>query len=94
MQENGVLERILLLYDETARRIEADEPLELSVVSAAAGTIRRFVEDYHEKLEEELVFPRLGAAGREVELVAVLRHQHQRGRDLTGEITRLSSGRA
>jgi hemerythrin-like domain-containing protein len=94
MQEHGVLERILLLYGEAARRLEQGEPLDLSVVKSAADIIRRFVEDYHEKQEEEFVFPRLEAARQEVELVRVLRRQHQRGRELTEEIARLSSGRA
>jgi hemerythrin-like domain-containing protein len=94
MQEHGVLERILLLYAEAARRLEQGKPLDLSVVKSAADIIRRFVEDYHEKLEEEFVFPRLEAARQEVELVSVLRRQHQRGRELTEEIARLSTGRA
>jgi hemerythrin-like domain-containing protein len=91
MQEHGVLERILLLYDEAARRIERREPLELAVVTSAARIIRRFVEDYHERLEEEFVFPRLESARREVELVAVLRRQHQRGREVTDEVVRLAA---
>jgi hemerythrin-like domain-containing protein len=88
MQEHGVLARILLIYDEAARRIEHAAPLDLALVTGAAGIVRRFVEDYHEKLEEELVFPRLVRAQREAALVAVLLQQHQRGRELTDEITR------
>lgn len=93
MQEHGVLERILLVYDEAARRIERDQPVDPAVVTAAAGIVRRFVEDYHERLEERFVFPRLEAARREVELVAVLRRQHQRGREVTDDIVRLASGK-
>ncbi len=91
MQEHGVLERVLLVYDEAARRIDAGEALDLAVVGDAAALVRRFVEDYHERLEEELVFPRLEAAGCEVALVATLRRQHERGRQLTDEITRASA---
>lgn len=86
MQEHGVLERILLIYDEAARRIETGEQLEVTVVTSAAAIVRRFIEDYHEKLEEELVFPRLQNAGREIELVGVLLRQHGRGRQLTDQI--------
>ena len=86
MQEHGVLERILLVYDESARRLEHAEQLDLGELTSAAGIIRRFVEDYHEKNEEKFVFPRLRAAKREVELVDVLLRQHQRGRELTDEI--------
>jgi len=92
MQEHGLLERILLVYGESARRLERNEQLDLGVVHSAAGIVTRFVEDYHEKLEETFVFPRLEQARREVELVTVLRRQHARGREVTNEIARLSSG--
>jgi hemerythrin-like domain-containing protein len=88
MQEHGVLERILLLYDEAAHRIESSQQFDPSVIMRAAGIIRRFVEDYHEKLEEELVFPRLQKARRETDLVAILLRQHQRGREVTDDILR------
>lgn len=88
MQEHGVLERILLIYDEAARRIEHAEQFDLTVLSSAAGIVRRFVEDYHEKLEEQFVFPRLQTAHRETDLVAILLRQHERGRQLTDDITR------
>jgi hemerythrin-like domain-containing protein len=88
MQEHGVLERILLVYDEAIARIDQRAALEVTVVATAAGIVRRFIEDYHEKLEEEFVFPRLQAAGRETDLVAVLLRQHARGRELTDAIVR------
>jgi hemerythrin-like domain-containing protein len=90
MQEHGVVERILLLYDESARRIERGEPADAGVVGHAAEIVRTFVEDYHERTEEEFVFPRLEKAGREVELVAILKRQHERGREVTKEILRLA----
>jgi hemerythrin-like domain-containing protein len=91
MQEHGVLERILLVYDEASRRIERNEQLDPALVTTAAGIVRRFVEDYHEKLEQDFVFPKLQAAGRELELVAILLRQHERGRQLTDEIVRRAS---
>jgi hemerythrin-like domain-containing protein len=86
MQEHGVLERILLIYDEGARRVESGEAVDLSVITKAAEIVRRFVEDYHEKLEEQFVFPRLKSANREVDLTAILLRQHQRGREVTADI--------
>jgi hemerythrin-like domain-containing protein len=94
MQEHGVLERILLIYDEAARRSDAGEALDGSVVQQAANIVRRFVEEYHERNEEQFVFPRLEAAGREVPLVATLRKQHERGREVTAEILRLAGAGA
>jgi hemerythrin-like domain-containing protein len=92
MQEHGVLERVLLIYDEAAGRMDRGAPLDVAIVAKAAGIVRRFVEDYHEKLEEEFVFPRLQAARREVELVAILLRQHARGRQLTDGIVRSARG--
>lgn len=94
MQEHGLLERILLVYDEGARRIEAGEPLDLTIITRGADIIRRFVEEYHEKLEEEFVFPRLQQAGQQVELVGTLLEQHRRGREVTEEIIRRASNAA
>ena len=90
MQEHGVLERILLIYDQVAARIERGVRIDTSVVESAAVIVRRFVEEYHEQLEERHLFPRLEAAGRQVQLVAVLRRQHERGRELTAEVARLA----
>src|SRR4051812_5940085 len=59
MQEHGVLERILLVYDEVVRRIARAEAFDPALLTNAAGIVRRFVEDYHEKTEEQFVFPRL-----------------------------------
>jgi hemerythrin-like domain-containing protein len=94
MQEHGVLERVLLIYGESARRIEHGEALDLALVASAAGIIRSFVEEYHEHNEEQFVFPRLEAARRENDLVAVLRRQHQRGREVTAEIARMTGAGA
>lgn len=88
MQEHGVLERILLIYDEAAQRIDRRQDLDPAQLAAAAGIVHRFVEEYHEKQEEDFVFPRLEATNREVALVAVLRRQHARGREVTDEILR------
>ena len=91
MQEHGLLERLLLVYDESARRIEQGEQLDPALLVSTAGIVRRFVEDYHEKLEEEFVFPRLQKAQRETDLVAILLKQHRRGREVTDEIVRLAT---
>lgn len=86
MQEHGVLRRVLLVYEECARRVQNNLDLDPQVVQGAARVVRDFVEDYHERLEEEFVFPKLEAAGREVELSKLLRLQHERGRLLTEAI--------
>jgi hemerythrin-like domain-containing protein len=92
MQEHGVLDRVLLIYEEVARRIAAGSSFDPATVADAAGIIRRFIEGYHEKNEEQFVFPQLQAAGRETDLVSILLGQHQRGRETTDAILRAAGG--
>jgi hemerythrin-like domain-containing protein len=83
MREHGVLKRVLLVYGEAIRRIDANEELPPEPVMDAAKIVRSFVEDYHEKLEEDYLFPRFVKANTLVDLVDVLKQQHQGGRKLT-----------
>lgn len=94
MREHGVVNRILLVYEEAIRRLEAGVELPPDAVSGAAGIVRRFVEDYHEKLEEEHLFPRFVKAGTLADLVEVLQAQHEAGRRLTGDILGLAPAAA
>lgn len=90
MREHGVLDRVLLIYDEAVRRLDANGELDPAPVAAAAGIVRGFIEDYHEKLEETELFPRFEKANKLADLVGVLRAQHQAGRRITEEIHRLA----
>lgn len=94
MREHGLLNRILLIYEEHLRRLHAHQDFDPAVLASAAEVIHRFVEDYHEKLEEEHLFPRFRKAGKMVDLVDTLLAQHQAGRRVTDEIQRLSNAAA
>jgi hemerythrin-like domain-containing protein len=91
MREHGVLKRVLLIYDEAGRRIAAKQDLSPDAVHGAASIIRSFIEDYHEKLEEDFLFPRFERANRLTDLTTVLRAQHQAGRRLTDRILQLAT---
>ena len=91
MREHGVLNRVLLIYEEGLRRIHAKENAEPATLAGAAKIIQTFIEDYHEKQEEDFLFPRFEKAGKLVDLVKVLREQHQAGRRLTTEIIGLAT---
>ena len=86
MREHGVLNRILLIYDEAIRRIQAKEKFDPAVITKSAGLIKTFIEDYHERLEEDHIFPRFEQAGKLVELTVNLRAQHAVGRRVTERI--------
>jgi hemerythrin-like domain-containing protein len=92
MREHGVLNRILLIYDEGIRHIQAKSKFDLAIISKSAGLIQKFIEDYHEKLEEDHLFPRFEKAGKLVELVKTLRAQHAAGRTVTNRILSSTKG--
>ena len=82
MREHGVLRRALLVYQETASRLNDGLPIPAEPLQKTAKLFRSFGEEYHEKkLEEVYIFPAVkkggGAAGGYAD---VLIAQHQRGR--------------
>jgi hemerythrin-like domain-containing protein len=91
MREHGVLNRILLVYEDCMRRLATQRPFPVETLASAADIIRRFIEQYHEKLEEDYLFPRFEKANKLVDLVATLRRQHQAGRGLTETILKLAN---
>jgi hemerythrin-like domain-containing protein len=91
MREHGVLKRVLLIYREGIRRLQASEQLPADALNAGAAIIRSFIEDYHEQLEEKHVFPKLEQAGKLADVTAVLRTQHARGRVLTDRVSAATS---
>jgi len=90
MREHGVLRRVMYLYDEASSRLGAQGEVPLDALAAGAGIIRRVIEDYHEQLEEQFLFPRFEQAGALADLTAVLKAQHQAGRTLTDQILALA----
>jgi len=86
MREHGVLRRAIFVYDDAAHRLETGAQVPLDQLGATAALIKRVIEDYHEKLEEQHLFPRFEQAGTLVELVAVLRRQHDAGRAITSRV--------
>ena len=90
MREHGVLRRVMYLYDEASLRLDSQREVPRDALASGAGIIRRVIEDYHEKLEENFLFPRFEKAGKLADLTAVLRHQHQVGRTLTDQIVALA----
>jgi len=91
MQEHAVLERVMLIYEEGGRRLEAGLEVAPEVLAHAGGIVRHYIEDHHERDEEQHIFPRLERVGVAVELVHTLLAQHVAGRKLTSEIIGLST---
>ena len=90
MQEHGLLNRILLIYDTCRSHLVNHTAFPKDALGNAANIIRTFVEDYHEKQEEQYLFPRFQKANQLTDLVNVLLQQHQAGRRLTDQIMQLT----
>lgn len=86
MREHGVLDRLLLIYEEIIKRLRNNE-FPQAVFVRALAIMHEFIENYHEKLEEDHLFPIFERAQQKVDLVATLRAQHQRGRKITAQLS-------
>jgi hemerythrin-like domain-containing protein len=86
MREHGVLERILLIYDACKGYIAKGEQFPEDALKNSASLVKSFIEEYHEKLEEEFLFPRFIKANSMTDLVRVLKDQHAAGRHITAQI--------
>jgi len=97
MREHGILQRVVVMYGEVIRRIDAREEFPLKTVTDSALIIRNFVEDSHQKLEEDYLFPLFRKyyrrqdvlrlyAQKLLDLVDILHDQHQAERRLTDRI--------
>lgn len=91
MKEHGVLNRCLLIYEESIRRLRNKEEVSPEAFSHTAELIRTFVEEYHERNEEKYIFPVFEEHKLLVDLVQTLKAQHLAGRAVTARILRLSA---
>lgn len=91
MREHGALNRILLIYDTCRLHLSNGESFDVSILNNSANIIRNFIENYHEKLEENYLFPRFEKANLLTDLVATLRKQHKAGRNVTARIIQLAN---
>ena len=90
MREHGVLRRIFLIYDKELKDIENNKAPQYETLFKSANIIHDFIENYHEKLEEDYIFPIFEKAGKLTDLTKTLREQHKAGRNLTQVILQLS----
>ena len=90
MQEHGLLNRVLLIYDTCRAHLMDKTSFPMEAIANSATIVRTFVEDYHEKQEENYLFPRFKKANQLTDLVDVLLQQHQAGRRVTDEIISLT----
>lgn len=87
MREHGALSRVLLIYEEIIRRIENNAAVPTKELSQTTEIIQNFIQNYHEKLEENYVFVRFQNNKDKLKaLVDTLLQQHQAGRKIIAAI--------
>jgi len=86
MREHGVLDRVLLIYEELLGRLETDKPFPPEAIGDATDIIRDFIQDYHERLEEKYVFVKFRYAQAFEDMITTLQRQHEAGRLLVKDI--------
>lgn len=88
MQDHGVLNRVLLIYDEIIMRIDNKCDFPIATLCDAIVIIKSFIEDFHEKVEEYYVFP-LFKNKKDKKLIKTLQQQHDKGREITKQLQQL-----
>jgi len=91
MREHGLLQRLMLVYDTAVMQLSGGGEFNSALIRSAAEIIHDFIEDYHEKLEEEHLFPRLEEADVLRDLTHILRKQHRAGRGVTEQVLALTA---
>jgi hemerythrin-like domain-containing protein len=86
MREHGVMDRLLLIYEEVHGQMSVELDVSLALVARATRLVQDFIETYHERLEEEFIFPRMEDVGAYARLVRILRKQHEASRAVTSRI--------
>jgi hemerythrin-like domain-containing protein len=91
MGEHGIIRRVMVVWGELDGPLRRGESIDAAALASSVDVVQWFIERYHERQEEDEVFPRLEHAGREVALVRTLRAQHEVGRANTQALAALIS---
>ena len=93
IREHGVLHRILLIYRDIISRLRGEKSydpyLVYSVTLNVTNIAKAFIEEYHQVLEEQYIFPRFQQNRQHVQLIQTLLKQHNAARCLSGMILQL-----
>ncbi|WP_238881843.1 hemerythrin domain-containing protein [Clostridium sp. YIM B02551] len=90
MREHGVMHRMLLIYNDALKYLSGQKMnsgvIIYSIIYNTAMIAQQFIEDYHQRLEEQYVFPKLSSNPKYSELINTLLNQHNAARKLTNNI--------
>ncbi|MBL4931744.1 hemerythrin domain-containing protein [Clostridium paridis] len=90
MREHDVMHRMLLIYNDALKYLRGQKMNSginiYSIIYNTAMIAQQFIEDYHQRLEEQYVFPKLSSNPKYSELINTLQNQHNAARKLTNNI--------
>lgn len=93
MREHGILHRIILIYRDIISRLRGEKNYDPFVIYPAtlntSNIAKKFIEDYHQVLEEQYIFPIFLQNQYQVQLIQTLLKQHNAARCLTVKILQL-----
>lgn len=95
MREHGVLHRILLIYNDALKYLKGqkinNQANIYSIIYNTAIITQQFIENYHQKLEEQYVFPKFSKKPKYNVLINTLIDQHNAASKLTNNVLYYSS---
>jgi len=83
MREHGLLNRILLIYEHYIIKITTHKAVDYAPLQEACLIVRKFIEDYHEPMEEKHIFAPLLERNIETSLINELIKQHRTSKIIT-----------
>ena len=86
LQDHGLLSRVLLVYEESMRRLAEGKDFKPLALVQAAHVMNDYIVDCHQSLEEIYLFPRFRRSDTQVGLIEVLCQQHAMGRRLAATV--------
>ena len=90
MREHGILNRILLIYEEIINKLQNNLHFNIKIIFISAMILRVFIENYHEQTEEKYIFPIFIKKNIRVNEINELIKQHNVGRILTSCVLSLT----
>lgn len=91
LREHAVISRLLMIFDANAAILRSNATANTQSIIQTCDILRSFVQNYHEKNEEDYIFASLEKKGRMTDITGTLRQQHQLGRQLVDNIRSLAS---
>lgn len=91
-RHHGLLHRSIAILEEIRGGMDARMDLPPEIIQNTVEIVRRFVVDYHQKMEEKYILPPFDAAKKMGGLVGVIREQHAAGAQVVDILKNLSAG--